>query len=112
MADLAIPIAPSLAPFDPNVSNGTCFFAAGRAHTVGYIPCGNSGSPGAGGGARPLPCCLAGDYCQSSNACYSPSSKSPSLHYPRYLQPPHTLSFSPRLRDGEKRAANDRIALD
>ncbi|KAJ1331859.1 axial budding pattern protein 2 [Microdochium nivale] len=73
MADLAIPIAPSLAPFDPNVSNGTCFFAPGRAHTARYIPCGNSGSPGAGGGARSLPCCLAGDYCQSSNACYSPS---------------------------------------
>ncbi|KXJ95185.1 hypothetical protein Micbo1qcDRAFT_171588 [Microdochium bolleyi] len=76
MAGLAIPIAPNLAPFDPNVSNGTCYAAPGRVAASGYIPCGNAGSPdaddGVPGGGKHVSCCFAGDYCQSSNACYDP----------------------------------------
>ncbi|KAH7035708.1 uncharacterized protein B0I36DRAFT_347445 [Microdochium trichocladiopsis] len=91
MAGLAVPIGHTAAPFDPNISNGTCYFAPGRPHTGPYIPCGIAGLPGpalsggavqgeraassvdGGAGGNPaLACCVMGDYCESSHACYSP----------------------------------------
>lgn len=51
---------------DPNrlVSNGTCYYAAGKEADQVYIPCGNVAF-------GTYSCCMQGDTCLSSNACFN-----------------------------------------
>lgn len=46
------------------VSKGTCYYKAGAQANSAYIPCGNSAY-------GVYSCCMAGDQCLSSNACYN-----------------------------------------
>ncbi|RMZ87467.1 hypothetical protein DV736_g5304, partial [Chaetothyriales sp. CBS 134916] len=49
---------------DPQISNGTCYYAPGREAHPRYIPCGNSAF-------GHVPCCESADVCLSSLACYN-----------------------------------------
>ncbi|ROW09171.1 hypothetical protein VPNG_05738 [Cytospora leucostoma] len=48
---------------DPDIANGTCYYAYNEAAGSELVPCGNAG-------IADVPCCFAGDYCDSSNTCY------------------------------------------
>ncbi|KAL2399144.1 hypothetical protein ABEF95_002028 [Exophiala dermatitidis] len=54
----------AMAEYDPDISNGTCYYAFGEETTSRYSPCGNEAL---GNKA----CCESGDVCLSSNACYN-----------------------------------------
>lgn len=47
-----------------DISNGTCYYAANTQAKSDYIPCGNVDI-----GAN-WACCVAGDICLGSSACY------------------------------------------
>ncbi|EJT79967.1 hypothetical protein GGTG_05049 [Gaeumannomyces tritici R3-111a-1] len=49
---------------DPYMSNGTCYFAAGKRSHSSFIPCGNDA-------IGRQTCCSAADFCLSSNACFN-----------------------------------------
>ena len=61
---LLVTVRVIIADYDPNISNGACYYAPGKQLDKSYLPCGN-----ADGGH--LPCCEARDKCLSSLACYS-----------------------------------------
>ncbi|KAK0717919.1 hypothetical protein B0T26DRAFT_829964 [Lasiosphaeria miniovina] len=48
---------------NPWLSNGTCYYAAGKQADNSFIPCGNDA-------IGHKSCCTAGDVCLSQNACY------------------------------------------
>ncbi|KAK3361171.1 hypothetical protein B0T24DRAFT_642534 [Lasiosphaeria ovina] len=48
---------------NPWLSNGTCYYAAGKQSDDSFIPCGNDA-------LGHKSCCTAGDVCLSQNACY------------------------------------------
>ncbi|KAI1081081.1 hypothetical protein F5B20DRAFT_536703 [Whalleya microplaca] len=50
---------------DLNISNGTCYYNVNAKADDQYIPCGNAAGPG-----YDVQCCIAGDVCLSSNACF------------------------------------------
>ncbi|KAH8894669.1 hypothetical protein GQ53DRAFT_839651 [Thozetella sp. PMI_491] len=54
----------SKAQAHPFVSNGTCYYASGQKADPAYIPCGNVAF-------GTIPCCQAGDFCLSNNACFN-----------------------------------------
>ncbi|RMZ78729.1 hypothetical protein DV737_g3785, partial [Chaetothyriales sp. CBS 132003] len=49
---------------DPQISNGTCYYALDREAHPRYIPCGNAAF-------GHVPCCESADVCLSSLACYN-----------------------------------------
>ena len=49
---------------DPDISNGTCYYANDRLAPSRYIPCGNEA-------LGHKSCCESQDMCLSSNACYN-----------------------------------------
>ncbi|KAH8881856.1 hypothetical protein GQ53DRAFT_812396 [Thozetella sp. PMI_491] len=53
-----------MAAADPFTSNGTCYYSSGQRADPAYIPCGNAAF-------GTVPCCQAGDYCLSNNACFN-----------------------------------------
>lgn len=56
---------PTMSGFDPNISNGTCYYDnSGNDAPSRYIPCGSSED-------GHVPCCESQDNCLSSNACYN-----------------------------------------
>lgn len=55
---------------DLNISNGTCYFAAGAQAADGFIPCGNAALEG-----YAKSCCYVGDKCLSSQACFNTKCK-------------------------------------
>ncbi|KUI71191.1 hypothetical protein VM1G_06994 [Cytospora mali] len=48
---------------NPDIANGTCYYAYNRAAGSELVPCGNSGIAN-------VACCFGGDYCDSSSSCY------------------------------------------
>ncbi|KAI0842709.1 hypothetical protein F5Y06DRAFT_133558 [Hypoxylon sp. FL0890] len=63
---------------DLDISNGTCYYARGKKAKKDYIPCGNVAA-----GVN-WQCCVAGDICLSSSACWSPGDQ-PGEHEYAYL---------------------------
>ena len=61
---LALSAIHVLSDYDPNISNGSCYYAPHMPLDKSFYPCGN-----ADGGI--IPCCEAGDHCLSSLACYN-----------------------------------------
>lgn len=63
---LLLVLTSSIATADQNplVSEGTCYYAAGKEANSVYIPCGNDAF-------GVYACCMNGDTCLSSNACYN-----------------------------------------
>lgn len=59
--------------YNPNISNGTCYWAEGKRTPSRFIPCGND----AGGHVS---CCESGDMCLSENACFNGECLSHVLH--------------------------------
>ncbi|KIW99713.1 uncharacterized protein Z518_11126 [Rhinocladiella mackenziei CBS 650.93] len=53
-----------MADYNPDISNGTCYYANGEEAPSRYIPCGNEA-------LGHKPCCESLDMCLSSNACYN-----------------------------------------
>ncbi|KLU90448.1 hypothetical protein MAPG_10302 [Magnaporthiopsis poae ATCC 64411] len=49
---------------DPYISNGTCYFAAGKRSHSSFIPCGNDA-------IGRQTCCGVADFCMSSGACFN-----------------------------------------
>jgi len=62
-----------MAGADAFTSNGTCYYGAGKKADPAYIPCGNAvfGT---------VPCCQAGDYCLSNNACFNNQCQSSTIY--------------------------------
>ncbi|KAI1630455.1 hypothetical protein EDD37DRAFT_646170 [Exophiala viscosa] len=50
--------------YNPNISNGTCYYTNGQEAPSEFIPCGNAA-------LGHIPCCEYNDICLSSNACYN-----------------------------------------
>ncbi|KUI52835.1 hypothetical protein VP1G_00081 [Cytospora mali] len=48
---------------NPDIANGTCYYAYNQAAGSELVPCGNSGIAN-------VACCFGGDYCDSSSTCY------------------------------------------
>lgn len=57
-----------MASLDPNIANGTCYYAFDQAAGSELVPCGNDG-------IAHVPCCFAGDYCDADNTCYNNDSE-------------------------------------
>ena len=56
---------PTMSDFDPNISNGTCYYDdSGNEAPSRYIPCGSSED-------GYVPCCESQDNCLTSRACYN-----------------------------------------
>jgi len=54
----------AMADFDPDISNGTCYYREGGRLSARYIPCGNSA-------LGHKTCCESLDMCLSSLSCYN-----------------------------------------
>ena len=58
----------AMADYDPDISNGTCYFYSGYEADSRYIPCGNAA-------LSHKTCCESLDMCLSSHACYNAQCK-------------------------------------
>lgn len=58
-----------MSDLDPDIANGTCYYAYNEAAGDELVPCGN-------GGIDHVPCCFGGDYCDAESTCYDRSSES------------------------------------
>ncbi|KIW12797.1 hypothetical protein PV08_07984 [Exophiala spinifera] len=54
----------AMAGFNPDISNGTCYYNSGSEAPSRFIPCGNAA-------IRHKSCCESSDMCLSSHACYN-----------------------------------------
>lgn len=73
---LLLLLAPAIVIAQENrlVSNGTCYYAAGKQADSVYIPCGNDAF-------GVYACCMNGDVCLSSNACYNSQCTSTTIRF-------------------------------
>ncbi|CAN8104655.1 unnamed protein product [Discula destructiva] len=52
-----------MSDLDPDIANGTCYYAPFKAAGDELVPCGN-------GGIDTVACCFGGDYCDAQYSCY------------------------------------------